>query len=152
MSPSTFVMVGVCLGAPAKDTLSPELKALQGEWRAVRVEEKGREWSKEETRQVAIEVVGNVLVYKRNTPAERFRIAVVDLTAKPAKLVLKRIEAEDTDKACYCIFALDEGKLSLCLAHEFKADDPEECPREFKTGDERPPSGRLLFMMERIKK
>jgi uncharacterized protein (TIGR03067 family) len=133
--------------------VAPALKELQGEWRAVSVEEKGKAWaSKEEVAEVVIEIAGDTLIYKRNMPVEKFRITLSP-DKKPAQMDLRLIaEGVDPAKACRAIYALEGGKLIVCLPSEFTASDPEARPREFSTGGERPPQGKLLFVMERVKK
>jgi uncharacterized protein (TIGR03067 family) len=153
MLPIAIAVLSLTFAAPAKDPLTPALKALQGEWQAISVEEKGKKWNKDETSEVIIEILGDVLIYKRDTPFEKFRIAALESTKKPALMDLKLI-AENTDpnKACHIIYELDDGKLKLCLASEFTATDSDQRPSEFATGGKRPPQGKLMFVMERIKK
>jgi uncharacterized protein (TIGR03067 family) len=135
------------------DPIPAALKELQGEWRAVSVEEKGFIWDdKKEVAAVVLEITGDTLIYKRNKPIEKFRITL-DAKAKPARMDLRLIDKDvDPAKVCPCIYALDGGKLKLCLPSEFTAQDPGRRPAEFKTEGERPPLGRLLFVMERDKK
>jgi uncharacterized protein (TIGR03067 family) len=132
----------------------PALKQLHGEWRAISVEEKGLVgYDKEEIAEVVIEIVGDKLIYKRN-PAmiENFKISVHD-DKKPAWIDLRLDSKEaDPDKVCPGIFVIDNKQLKLCLPSEFTAKDPDSRPTEFKTGDKRPPQGRLLFVFERVGK
>src|SRR5207244_1192343 len=115
--------------------------------------EKGRAWnSKEEIAQVVIEITGETLIYKRNTPVEKFRITI-NLDKKPAQMDLRLIVDElRPAKTCHAIYALDDGKLKLCLPSEFTASEPEARPGEFTTGGKLPPQGKLLFVMERVRK
>jgi hypothetical protein len=72
---------------------------------------------------------------------------------RPARIDLRLIgERVDPAKACHGIYALDDNKLKLCLGTEFSVNDPAERPLELKTGSKWPPEGRLLFVMERVKK
>lgn len=150
---SLLLVTGTFAAPVPKDPLSPALKQLQGEWRAVLVEEKGEAWgSKEEVAEVVLEIAGDTLIYKRDKPVEKFRITL-DTDKKPARMDLKLIgESVDPAKACHAIYALESGKLKLCLPSEFTASDPAKRPGEFTTGGKQPPQGKLLFVMERVKK
>jgi uncharacterized protein (TIGR03067 family) len=148
------VLLSVVTAPTLKGPQSPALKELQGEWRAISVEEKGTAWdNKEEIAAVVLEIVGDTLIYKRNRDhVEKFRITL-DTGKKPAQMDLRLIaEGVDPTKACHAIYALEGGKLKLCLPSEFTASDPEARPGEFASGGKRPPQGKLLFEMERIKK
>ena len=150
---SLLVLLGVVAAHGPKEPLSPALKELQGEWRAVSVEEKGKAWdSKKEVAEVALEITGDTLIYKRNTPVEKFR-STLNADKNPAQMDLRLIaEGADPSKACHAIYALAGGKLKLCLPSEFTASEPEARPGEFTTGGKRPPQGKLLFVMERVKR
>lgn len=149
-----MIALSVVLAAPAKtEPLTPAVKDLQGKWQAVSIEEKGKQWNRDETREVAIEIVGDVLIYKRGEPYEKFRIVHIEPSKSPARMDLTLIaDGVDPKKACRVIYEVNADKLKLCLGHEFKADDEQDRPAEFTTGDKRPPQGRLLFAMERMKK
>ena len=149
-----LVMSGVYAVPLPKVPLPPALQELQGEWRAISVEEKGKAWDgKEQVAEVCLEIAGDTLIYKRNMDyVEKFRITLTP-GKKPAWLDLRLIaEGVDPAKASHAIYALEGGKLKLCLATEFTANDPEARPQEFTTGGQRPPQGKLLFVMERVKK
>ncbi len=149
---SLLVLSGALAAPEPKAPLAPGLKELQGEWRAVSVEEKGKAWDKEEVAQVVLEITGDTLIYKRTTPVEKFRVTLSP-QKKPARIDLRLIGKDvDPSKACHGIYALEGGKLKLCLGTEFTANDPEERPGEFATGGKMPPRGSLLFVMERVKK
>lgn len=154
MMPLSLLVVLSMHATPApKDPLPPALKELQGEWRAISVEEKGMAWNdKEEVAEFVLEIAGDVLIYKRDTPVEKFRITL-DSTAKPASIDLRLI-AKDAcpSKACHGVYAIDGERLKLCLPTEFTANDAKERPEEFKTGGKRPPHGKLLIILERVKK
>jgi uncharacterized protein (TIGR03067 family) len=150
----SLLVVSAVFAAPVPEkALQPALKELQGEWRAVSVEEKGEAWgNKEEVAEVVLEVTGDSLIYKRNTPVEKFRI-ILNPDKKPAQMDLRLIaDGVDPARACHAIYTLEGGKLKLCLPSEFTASNPEARPREFTTGGERPPQGKLLFVMARAKK
>ena len=151
-----YLGIMVCanaLSAPATPSpLGADLKAIQGKWQAVAIEEKGFAWSKDEVAGVSAEIANDVLIYKEAGQTERFRIAI-DSTQKPAHIDLRLIaEGVDPTKACHCIYVIDGDRLKICLSTEFKADDAADRPTEFATGDKRPPKGRLLITMERAKK
>jgi uncharacterized protein (TIGR03067 family) len=152
MSISTIATI--LLLAPVPELpLIPALKELQGKWRAISVEEKGDAWeNKEEIDGVLIDIKGDMLTYKRNTPIEKFRITL-DTDKKPARMDL-RLVAENVDpaKACHAIYELKDGKLKLCLYSEFTAKDASDRPGRFETGGMRPPQGKFLIVMERINK
>lgn len=137
---SLIVLICTAAAPVPKVGLSPALKELQGEWRAVSVEEKGEVWkTKKEVTGVVLEIRGDILIYKRNKPVEKFRMTL-DLDKKPAQLDLRLIaENVDPAKACHAIYALDGSKLKLCLPSEFAASKAESRPSEFKTGRRRPP-------------
>jgi uncharacterized protein (TIGR03067 family) len=151
---SLLVLISVVAAPVPKVSLTPELRELQGEWRAVSVEEKGDAWdSKEEVAAVVLEIAGDTLIYKRNRDqVEKFRITL-NSDKKPVQMDLRLIaEGVDPAKACHAIYAMEGGKLKLCLPSEFTSSEPEARPGEFTTGGKRPPQGKLLFVMERIKK
>jgi uncharacterized protein (TIGR03067 family) len=103
--------VVLILSAPEpKAPLSPELQELQGEWRAVRVDEKGEKWNDEETQEFVVEIQSDTLVYKRNTPFEKFRIEL-DSSEKPAHLDLRLIaDGVDPKKLCPAIYSVDKRR------------------------------------------
>lgn len=145
-------IVFLFLPVAPEPALSEELKALQGEWQAISVVEKGEKWNKEETGEIVLEISGDTLLYKRNNPAEKFRMTL-DTKQKPAHLDLRLIAKDvDPDKACHAIYSLENGKLTLCLPTEFTANKSEERPKEFSTEGKRPPSGTLLVILQRTKK
>lgn len=150
---SILVLMGIVAAPVPTPPLSPALKELQGEWRAVTVEEKGKAWgSKKEVAGVVVEITGDTLIYKRNTPVEQFRITL-RRDEKPAQMDLRLIAVGvNPAKACHAIYALERGQLKLCLPSEFAANDPDARPSEFTTGGTRPPQGKLLFVMERVKR
>lgn len=150
---SLLLLLGVVTTPTPKESASAALKELHGEWRAISVEEKGRAWdSKEEIAEVVIEITGDTLIYRRNKPVEKFRITL-NLDKKPAQIDLRLIqERAKPDRVCHAIYAIEGGKLKLCLPSEFAASEPEARPSEFRTGGKRPPQGRLLFVMERMGK
>lgn len=143
----------LALAPVPEQPLSPPLKEIQGEWRAVSVEEKGQVWAKEEVAEFVLEVKGDVLIYKRNlNHVERFRITL-NASKKPAQMDLRLIaEGVDPNKLCPVIYSVENGKLKLCLPSEFTAQNPSDRPAKFETGGERPPRGKLLVVMERIQK
>lgn len=151
---SLLILLNVVAAPVLKDSLPPPLKELQGEWRAISGEEKGEALdNKEEIAEFVLEIAGDTLIYKRNKEhVEKFRITL-NTDKKPAQMDLRLI-TEDVDpaKACHAIYAIEDGKLKLCLPSEFTANEPETRPSEFTTGGKRPPQGKLLFVMERIKK
>jgi uncharacterized protein (TIGR03067 family) len=132
--------------------LSKALKELQGEWQAISVEEGGEAFNKKETLGFVIEISDDTLIYKRNAPVEKFRIELSP-DNKPAWIDLRLIaENVDPTKRCHAIYALEKDKLKLCLYSEFTANDLTERPSKFETAGKIPPHGKLLIVLERIKK
>ena len=146
------VAVSLCFVLVPVPPLSEELKSLQGEWQAISVEEKGEAWNKVEAVDFKLDISGDTLIYKRNNPIEKFRMTL-DAKQKPAHMDLRLIAGNvDPNKACHAIYSLENGRLKLCLQHEFTADSPDDRPTEFTTGGKRPTSGSLLVVLERKKK
>jgi uncharacterized protein (TIGR03067 family) len=153
MSPLSLIVVSSLIAAPLKeDPLPPALKDLQGHWQAVSVEEKGRQVNKKQVQTVTIEIKGEILVYKEGDDVEKFRIKLVEPEKKPAKMDLTLIaDGVDSSKACHIIYEISKDSLKFCLPSQFTASSPDERPTEFITGGERPPQGKLLFVLEQVK-
>jgi uncharacterized protein (TIGR03067 family) len=136
-----------------EESLPPALKELQGHWQAISVEEKGKQVNKKQVQSVTIRIEGEVLVYKEGDDVEKFRIKLLEPGKKPTKMDLTLIaEGVDPSKACHLIYEVSGDSMKLCLPSQFTASDPDERPTEFATGGKMPPQGKLLFVLERVKK
>jgi uncharacterized protein (TIGR03067 family) len=153
MSLLSLIVVSAIITAPLKDSPSSALKDLQGVWQAKSIEERGEPFNEAQVQETTIEIEGDVLVRREGESVERFRIKLIEPDQKPAKMDLTLIaEGVDPRKACHLIFEVGKDSLKLCLPRNFAASKPEERPTEFTTGGKRPPQGKLLFVLERIKK
>jgi len=110
---------------------------IQGAWKVVEVEEKGRQRSSEDIKDSKLIVKGNQMDFVRG--AETVRVSYrLDPMSKP-----KAIDLEEAKRGTLSgIYLLEEKKLTICISFAFSAEGKKR-PSEFKTTRE----NRLTLMV-----
>jgi uncharacterized protein (TIGR03067 family) len=122
----------------AKELEAKELKALQGNWRVVKLETDGHEVPPEELVKRRLLVEDDVIDMKPN----KMRIKLAP-GKSPKEIDFTPLDGPNKGKTMPCIYKLDDDKLTLCLP---VARDGATRPKEFKADKE---IG--LTLLERVK-
>jgi uncharacterized protein (TIGR03067 family) len=121
---------------PPDDANTKALKALQGKWRVVAAEEKGKAIRADDFDIQTITITGTRWV---EDEGDQFRSEIkIDPSKSPAHIDLIRLNArgQPTRRIAHGIYKLDEGKLTVCF-QSLNPDEEEERPTEFKTATRR---------------
>jgi uncharacterized protein (TIGR03067 family) len=148
-------IIALAVGAPAPpdDATAKALKALQGTWKLVAVEEKGGELKDNKDSDVQFTFEGNALLRREGkSEPRRFRVKV-DPSKSPAHIDLSVEAAGGRTETAHAVYEVKGDRLTICFGHNTTPDEPKDRPRELKTGepDERPQKGKLMFVFERVK-
>jgi uncharacterized protein (TIGR03067 family) len=154
----TLVFTVALAGAapvPKEDDNEKALKAIQGKWKVVAAEEKGKAGNANDFDVQVIAVEGNVLTERRDgKEVARYGISL-EPSKSPAHLDLVWLDEKGklTPRVAHAIYKLEGGRLTICFGHNMTPDKPEDRPREFKTGppEQRPQKGKVMFSSERVK-
>jgi uncharacterized protein (TIGR03067 family) len=124
-------------------------KNLQGTWQAVYLETSGEKSSDDQTKDLKIVFQGDQVFSLKpdgENPKVKFRL---DTSKNPNTIDLIPTEGKDPAKIATGIFALEDGKLKLCL--NIFSKDTTKRPAEFKThsGDDK---GIGYAILERVKR
>jgi len=124
----TAVVVGLLLGADAKDDVKKEKEKLQGTWKCVMLEEKGE--SKADTEDLRIVFDGDNFSVKRGDETMIKGTFKLDPSKNPKEVDLEvqgGIKAEgDIGKTAQGIYILKGDELKLCVLHPGGTDRPSE--------------------------
>jgi uncharacterized protein (TIGR03067 family) len=143
------------LGAPAlADAARKALKDLQGTWQATSAEEKGRPIGVTNPGDRTVITVKDATFTVQHGAGRPDQFAItLDPGKNPPHIDLRELGDGAPAGMCPAIYALDKGRLKLCLPTQFLPAAADERPAEFATGTgaDRPRKGRLLFVLERAK-
>jgi RNA polymerase sigma-70 factor (ECF subfamily) len=136
------------IAARAADPAADEVKQLQGEWRAVAVELRGKALTKEEARTMRWVIKGNELTFgdTDHPGRERKKTFKLDPSKTPKELDLTSLDGQEKGTTAACIYRRDGDRLTICLPYFVK--DPSIRPTEFKAGAD---DGLMLLTLERVK-
>jgi uncharacterized protein (TIGR03067 family) len=148
-----IIALAVAAPAPPDDANAKALKALQGTWKLVAVEEKGGELKENKDSDLQFTFEGNVLLWREGKPEPKRFKAKIDPSKSPAHIDITAETAEGQTRTAHAVYGLKDNRLTICFGHNATPDEPEDRPRELKTGDadQRPQKGKLMFVFERIK-
>lgn len=148
-----LVAIGVSAPEPT-DASKKSLDSLQGTWKAVSGEEKGRAIDvKDESDQVIIKIAGTSLLLQHGADSKPEQYVIeLDPKKEPAEINLSETLGGRTAGRCPAIYKLEKGRLTLCVPNQFFATKAEDRPKEFSTGsaEDRPRKGQLLFVFEKM--
>jgi uncharacterized protein (TIGR03067 family) len=151
---STLALTGAA-PVPKEDDIEKALKAIQGKWKTVAAEEKGEAGKPEDFDLQTIKIDGKVLVEidRRGKETLRYQVALSP-SKSPAHLDLIWLDekGKPTPLVAHAIYKLEGGRLTICFG-SMKPDEPDNRPREFKSGpsEQRPQKGKLMYTFERVK-
>ncbi len=127
----------------AKELEAKDLKALEGQWRAVKLNTE-KELTETELASARFIFVGSDLTVRSTNENEHFKVALVPTESpRGIDLTLKNDE-RSAGKVIHGIYELKGDALTICIRH-FASEDQTR-PTEFK-----PEQGSLLFVLERVK-
>ncbi len=127
----------------AKELEARELKALEGQWRAVKLNTE-RELTETELASARFIFAKSDLTIRSTNENEHFKVALVPTESpRGIDLTLKNDE-RSAGKVIHGIYELKGDALTICIRH-FASEDQTR-PTEFK-----PEQGSLLFVLERVK-
>lgn len=133
----TFTLVSVAaliLSAPASkgDPIKAELKALEGTWELISMEEEGQPAPEKALKSISIVIKDDKLMVLADGKVIKAYVMTLDPTKKPKTMDWKPAPgAEEKGKEANGIYKLDGGQLTICL------DEVGQRPTEFKGGDKR---------------
>ena len=134
----------------AADPAADEVKKLQGEWRAVEVELKGKKLTKDdaEAKSMRFVIKDNGLTFQNTEKAgrERKQTFKLDPGKTPKEIDITSLDGQEKDKTAACIYKLDGDRLTICMPYFVK--DSSVRPKEFKAGGD---DGLMLLTLERVK-
>jgi uncharacterized protein (TIGR03067 family) len=138
--------LGMLLAADApkdKDTESTgkDVKALQGTWWAIKIEESGKALQGEDVVKFSLIIKDDTYTLKAGEDEVEHGTFKLDTAQKPKAMDLKIASGEDKGKHQHAIYELDRNRLTLCYAK------PGE-PRPKKLS---PPKDGGLFVFEKAK-
>ncbi|MDY3558387.1 TIGR03067 domain-containing protein [Gemmata sp. JC673] len=142
------LLVTTCAASRADDPAAAEIKTLQGEWRAVGVEFRGKTLTKDDAKAMRFEIKGRGLTFSNTQKPgrERKQTFTLDPSKTPKALDLTSLDGQEKDTTAACIYRLDGDKLTICMPYFAK--DPSVRPKEFKADA----SGDLMLLtLERVK-
>jgi uncharacterized protein (TIGR03067 family) len=147
-------IIALAVGAPAPpdDAHAKALKALQGTWKLVAVEEKGGELKDNKDSDLHFTFEGNALLWREGKPEpRRFRVKV-DPSKSPARIDITAEIVKGQTRTAHAVYEVKGDRLTICFGHNANPDEPEDRPRELKTGDadQRPQKGKLMFVFKRV--
>lgn len=128
--------------------LDGDLKELQGEWEATDFKIQGKSIPDEKIKEFRLTIKGNDFSFHTIDGDKDARKAALtlDATTTPKALDLVPDSGPEKGKTIRGIYALDEGKLRLCIPNH--AGEADNRPKEFKSAED----GNLaLIFLERVK-
>ena len=146
-----FVVLFAASGsARADNSAADEGKKLQGEWRAVGVELRGKKLTEDDAEAKAMRVViqddGVTFSPTAKPGRERKQTFKLDPGKTPKEIDLTALDGQEKGTTAAAIYKLDGDRLTICLPYFAK--DPSVRPTEFKAdkgGDF------MLLTLERVK-
>ena len=137
----------IAVSALADDKSASDAKDLQGVWQAVDLEANGEKLPADQVKELKIVIKGDeifVVRPKGEEPRNKFKL---DSSKTPKAIDLAPLDGEDKGKVHAGIYALKNGRLTLCI--NIFGKDPALRPTEFKT---KASDGLGLATLERTKK
>jgi uncharacterized protein (TIGR03067 family) len=140
------VLVVTLWGPNARaDDAKDALKALQGKWKLVGGERRGKPIPEGEVPAGTVTFDKDGRVTASVPDYEMEGMVKFDPAKKPKTLAVTHTKGPDKDKKQFGIYKLEKDKLTVCVAPPGKAE--EERPASFTTKD----SDHVLFVFERVK-
>ncbi len=146
-----WLMASAC--AHAEDAASKEVKELEGEWRAVKIERGGKKSNAAEATNIRMIFKGNEITLKFVSHPDRVRKKTfrLDPGKSPKEIDISSpdmLPKEIQTQACiYSLVKSQSGsRLILCMPDDPKR-DPSKRPTEFKT---RAGDGFVVMVLERV--
>lgn len=149
----TMSLALVAAPVPAEGEDAKALTALQGTWKLVAVEEKGGKLEDIKDKDMRFTFKGNGLLWREDNGEVNSFTVKLDTSKTPAHIDITAKLKDGPGRTAYAVYAVKGNRLTICFGRNATPDEPEDRPRELKTGDssERPQKGKLLFVFERVK-
>jgi uncharacterized protein (TIGR03067 family) len=146
------IILGVSFSSPGfageTERTNPDSTSIQGEWRCVDAECAGVKCPKEEAARIRFVFEGDRFFGWEDTPSRVPRAAFrLDPRSSPKGIDLVVLNGPDRGKTFAGIYALENGKLKLCL-HNIAAEkaDEQSRPKKFETKKGEPV---VLYILDR---
>ncbi len=132
----------------AEDAAATELRAMEGEWKVVGLEEGGRKATADDVKGMKWTFTGAEVVPDNpgQESTDRYKVKL-DPTKSPKQIDLHVLEGQPKGKTVEGIYRLEDGRLTICLRDEKVPEKGR--PKEF-TGEKGSDQG--VITLEKVKK
>jgi RNA polymerase sigma-70 factor (ECF subfamily) len=154
MSMTRFTLVALLAfagtTARAADPAADEVKKLQGEWRVVEVEARGKKAGRDDpdAKGMRFVIKDNELTVRAadGGGAERRKTFKLDPARTPKEIDITSLDGQEKDTTAACIYKLEGDRLTICMP--YFTEDLSKRPAEFKAGAD---DGLMLITLEKVK-
>jgi len=140
-----FLATPLLLAADDRDTVSKELKALEGKWKAVSMEANGALLPKDSTPAFTFIVGANGKSIAKTPQGDEQATITVDLKKNPKTVDNLHESGASKGKKQYGIYKLEGDKWTVCMTRPGAAES--DRPKDFATKD----TANVVFVFERQK-
>ena len=120
----------------ADDTAANKAKKLQGEWRAVEVQAKGKKAAKDDAEVKHLRLVikgdGITLPSPAGDGKDRKKTFKLDPARSPKEIDITSLDGEEKDQTAACIYSLEKDRLTICIPYFTK--DPSARGQQLRPG------------------